>query len=359
MSQNQSEYLKPQILIENPLESVTKKPFYESQEKEMETFLNSQIPSDWNNFVHSFHSSEYEKAEIPEKASYKWTQTNKQITISFDNLPKADISIDSNSIKSEVISGNFFSNVESHEINDNEIILHVDNEWPIIISGGDDADKYSLYLMADLSMRAGRLDYYFYWITLSASKNFGPAQKSLALNFLAEQQFDQAMYWFTRLALSENEEFSRTVIAQYLFEANNENSDPFLAENLLVDLVKDGAYDALYYLGYLHLQNLPNWNNNPSLAIRYLEESCGRCNDKVAMQRLANCYRNGIGCVQDLRKSQYYMKMAEEVEKIEQAKEEKANEEESSHTASIFASIIGVAATALGGYYIFKNMSRR
>ena len=176
---------------------------------------------------------------------------------------------------------------------DNEIILHVDNEWPIIISGGDDADKYSLYLMADLSMRAGRLDYYFYWITLSASKNFGPAQKSLALNFLAEQQFDQAMYWFTRLALSENEEFSRTVIAQYLFEANNENSDPFLAENLLVDLVKDGAYDALYYLGYLHLQNLPNWNNNPSLAIRYLEESCGRCNDKVAMQRLANCYRNG------------------------------------------------------------------
>ena len=262
----ESTYLQPQLEINDSLKELTKKPFYTSQEDSFLSIIKASIPDGWDDFIHSFKKnditiSQTQLQRIQKSATYKWTCENDNITIHFNNdsqLSESDFEISTTSIRSNIISGKFLYPILSHKFINNSqnnfsIILKLDtenyecdddNDWPVLISESDDSDSFSSFLLADASMRFNEVDFFFFWGIKSASKGCALAQKSVGIMYLTLKDFDKAMYWFTNLALSNHDDFARTVLAQFLFESHDENFDPRLAENILITLAKEDIKEA-------------------------------------------------------------------------------------------------------------------
>lgn len=388
---NKSSYLQPQLEINDPLKELMKKPFYVSQEGEFRSELNDSIPDGWDEFIHevkknNINISQTQKQKIQNSATYKWKYEGGKIILQFNTENKitgSDFQIDTTSIHSNIISGIFLYPILNHSIADDsengkvKIILNLDTEkkqfddddWPVLISGGDDIDSFSSFLLADASMRLNEIDYFFYWGIKSALKGCTLAQKSLGIMYLTLKDFDKSMYWFTNLSHLNKDEFARTVLAQFLFESHDDNLDPKLAENILISLAKEGTKEALYYLGYLHLQKLDNWINDEKLAVRYLEEAAQK-GDKPSLQLLAECYSNGIGCDKDEEKAMMYAQMAnDESDENNQINKNRntgndnqqigSNDSQGFPFASALVSVAAIAGTVLMGSYIFKRIFRK
>ena len=388
---NKSSYLQPQLEINDPLKELMKKPFYVSQEGEFRSELNDSIPDGWDEFIHevkknNINISQTQKQKIQNSATYKWKYEGGKIILQFNTENKitgSDFQIDTTSIHSNIISGIFLYPILNHSIADDsengkvKIILNLDTEkkqfddddWPVLISGGDDIDSFSSFLLADASMRLNEIDYFFYWGIKSALKGCTLAQKSLGIMYLTLKDFDKSMYWFTNLSHLNKDEFARTVLAQFLFESHDDNLDPKLAENILISLAKEGTKEALYYLGYLHLQKLDNWINDEKLAVRYLEEAAQK-GDKPSLQLLAECYSNGIGCDKDEEKAMMYAQMAnDESDENNQINKNRntgndnqqigSNDSQGFPFASTLVSVAAIAGTVLMGSYIFKRIFRK
>ncbi|OHS99403.1 hypothetical protein TRFO_34122 [Tritrichomonas foetus] len=387
MSEIRSEYLKAQVPIAEPLQAVQKKPFYITQNEEFKAYAQTPVSQHWSEFIHSVKlTDDTFPSEIIPNATYTWTQEGKTIKIKLNDSLKfnldnpEEIRITETSITSPHIRGDFLFPILTSEIKENEIILIINeypntansndpiDKWPVLITGGEDPDPYSLYLLSELSKISEKAEFYYFWLIQAAEHGFELSQKSFAMNLLSGRKFEQAMYWFTRYAISTRDEFSQVVIAQYLFEAKDENTDPVLAENILINLVKEGAKDPLYYLGYLHLQKMENWNNDEKLAVKYLQESCEQNNDCLSMQLLADCYKSGLGCERDFKKGIYYEQLATKTalkEKVEEVKnevtekKEKIEEKSDIPLASFIASAVAVAGVAACGLYVFRRIFRK
>lgn len=395
---NKSSYLQPQLEINDPLNEIKKKPFFTSQEDTFYSELKASIPDGWDEFIHSFKKNEITISEtqlqkIKKAASYNWTFEGDHITIVINTdssqLSESDFEISTTSIRSKIISGKFLYPIKSHSIvkdteNNLNLILKLDTEnnecnsnddWPVLISDGDDVDSFSSFLLADSSMRLNEIDFFFYWGIKSATKGCALAQKSLGIMYLTLKDFDKAMFWFTKLSLNNQDDFGRIVLAQFLFESQDGNCDPRLAENILISLAKEDTKEAFYYLGYLHLQKMENWNNDEKLAVKYLEEAAKK-GDNPSLQLLAECYSNGIGCEKNEEKALFYTKLANDTQLINDNfnlpnenndnnnKQIQINDNENSDDqgfpiASILVSAAAIVGTALMGRYVFRRIFRK
>lgn len=391
-----SSYLQPQSEIDDPLKELTKKPFYVSEQETFRSALNETLPDGWDDFIHTlkkddFTISETQLQKIQNSATYKWTFKDNHIIINVNTskpLSEKDFEIDTTSIRSDIISGDFLYPILNSSItiepeeNKLNIILtpntenskcSSDNDWPVLISGGDNIDSFSSFLLADVSMRSNQIDFFFYWGIKSASNGCNLAQKSVGIMYLTLKDFNKSMYWFTNLSLSNKDEFARTVLAQFLFEAQDENFDPRLSENILVILARERVKEAFYYLGYLHLQKLDNWNNDEKLAVKYLEIAAKQ-GDKPSLQLLAECYSNGVGCEKDIQKGMMYSKMADDdaENEVTGSVQNNINDENNNNNnnikndedsqfpiASVVVSAFALVGTAIMGRYIFRKVFRK
>jgi hypothetical protein len=180
--------------------------------------------------------------------------------------------------------GTFYDTPTNLEISEHELNFDADRPWPVIIAIGDPPDAYSCHVLALIAIENRHTDFFEFWALKSAFQGYADAQQMFGLYRLEQGDVYAAVYWETRAKTN----FSKMVVAQFLFEATDENSDPCLAENILVDLVRNGYHEALYYLGVMHTKlEHPDFRNNHELGIRYLRESVRDAHDEYASKLLA------------------------------------------------------------------------
>lgn len=365
-----SSYLQPQVLVNNPLNELTKKPFYAKQEQAMQEILSDlTLPDDWDDFIHTVTTEQIANEVIQPNPTnpYLWKKEANKIHILINennsqHLSESDFQITSKSIHSPIISGDFLYPVSNSTVTRDGngallITLDFDSkmeqlEWPVLISGGD-ADPFSSFILAHAALSFNQYFLFFYWALKSGTSGYTPAKRSLGSAYFALKKVDESIFWFAQYAIETHDNFSQVVVSQYLIESNPPDCDPILAENILINAAKQGFQDAFYELGYLHLQKLPNWNNDEKLALQYLHESADKFKDDTAMELLARCYQTGVGCNKDLNKAEYYSKLS----KGENIKDQ--TNDHSNTIASLTVSIGAIAGTAFLGYYLFKKLFKK
>lgn len=317
-----SDYLKPQQTISLPFEIIKRKRFYREQKNIFDTISSGKPPSGWDAFI---DKNKFEKVNGIEESTYTWVQCGQTITISLASQEN-NIQITNTEIHCSSISGTWTHPIFNFTISNNkEIIINISDpssssttEWPCLIRGGDCIDATSAYYLGEISISQ---EFFHYWMIKSAQQHFKPACKSLAFSYLNEELFESSIYWFLRDCL--DDPFSRIFVGQFFMEANDDNYDPQLAENIFVQNCIDGIDSAFYYLGYMHVHKLENFIQDNELGVRYLEESIHRTDDPVAYELLSMCLANGVGCQKDLDKARYYAQKALTLKEENESEEKK------------------------------------
>lgn len=355
-----SSWLKPQLETEEPLGVLETKPFYSEQKQIHEAHKNDPVPDAWPDILASFTEpltdQDIAKATV---INYKWTQADSKVTVTFSE--SVDCEITGDHISSRLISGTFFKQPKNLIKTENSLEFDVDEYWPVIISGGSDIDGFSAFLLARLSLANDVPEFYEFWLLKSANTGFMQGQISYAWAALTVHRAEEAMYWFYRSA-ERGSEFAQIVLAQFLMEATNANRDPALAENLLVNLVKHGAGDAWYYLGYLHVSPIDGFQGNPELGVKYLQKSVEVQEDPVAMKLLGQCMVNGFGCKKDVAGGMKMIEMAAQaVPTEEQDGDEEAPKEKKQKVSwlDIGAVALATLCVATTGVLFWNNLRRK
>lgn len=331
-------------------------------------FLQAEVPEEWEEIVLVSGLGQILVEEIPDSSKpYTWTQDpeSNHITITFTE-PWIDAPIiTETTIKSDALSGQFFLPPSNLITRDNQIIeFDTTMEWPVLVSCGSEIDSYSCYLFGRLALKIGLFDeYYGFWMGKSCMMGFEPAQKEFGFMLLSQERIEEAMYWLHKCAIR-GDEFSRIVLAQFCFESDGDSHDPVLSENILIDLAVSGCASAFYFLGYLHLGDVSDFEQSPELGVEYLTVCVETSHNTDAIRLLSQCYMNGLGCTKDEAKGLALIRTLqpaeeEEEEHTEQPEEKKEIEKPKMSFADKCATVIATVCIAGTGLFFASRLFRK
>jgi hypothetical protein len=291
-----SKYCVAQKPIPEPIRCITEKPFFSAQSSRASLLFSAPVPPEWGDFLHS--CPPLEPPSPDPNTPYSWTQDihTKRVTVTFP-APLIISEITSISIVANHIEGTFYGEVSNPVIADHSIQFEASDFWPILIADGNPPDRYSAHFLALFSIVNSNEKFYRFWAVKSAHQGFSLEQQTLGMYLLQAGEVEEAVYWMSLAALA-GHQFCALVAAQYLFETTDENRDLFLAENILVELVKRGNKDALYYLGLLHTRvEGKEFQGDRRLGIQYLKKSVEEAHDDAAERLLEELESPNVGAV--------------------------------------------------------------
>lgn len=315
-----SGFLVPQEPISDPKARLTLHPIYIVQHAKFRQIVSEPIPQDVFDRVTSAVAKESlvanqdmlgetEGQEIDD--IYRWKQTGDTIRFwwekSAELAPEAPVTITSTSISSPYVSGTFYGTVIGDpELSDDgkkfEITIHVDGNWPVLIKGGDNIDQMSLFYLAGAATRLGLSDEFELLLAHAGMRGCALAASTLGYYYSQIGHNNEALYWFARFADISNQDLVLCVVARILMDTNALD-DTFLAENLLIEVAKEGQKEALMMLGQMHLDRIRGFKGDPELAAKYFQYVADNFGDSGAMISLGKLYAIGAGVDRDIKKA--------------------------------------------------------
>ena len=300
---------------------------------------------------------------------YRWTQSDDMITITYTSptdISVDDIDIEPDTIKTRTkfVNGKFWGEISDADFkvagNKATIQLKVDGQWPALIVGGD-MDPESLYQLAVIAQQFQYQDIFDRLLLRCAMQNHHFALSTLAIHFNTLEDHDSAFYFYVKYATCSHEKVPLILLSEYLLVDSTNVLSLQLAENILVQLAKEGVGVAFRYLGMLHLGESPGFNADRTLAVRYFTTASEEHHDLKSTEVLGKCYIAGIGCSPDVDKGCELLATAgltaEEI--LEQTAAQETPTDKTTHSVVDYV-ITGaiVAGAALVGLMAFKRFRR-
>lgn len=315
-----SGFLVPQEPISDPKARLTLHPIYIVQHAKFKQIVSEPIPQDVFDRVTDAVAKkalvanqdmlgETEGQEIDD--IYRWKQTGDTIRFwwekSAELAPEATVTITSTSISSPYVSGTFYGTVIGDpELSDDgkkfEITIHVDGTWPVLIKGGDNIDQMSLFYLAGAATRLELSDEFELLLAHAGMRGCALAASTLGYYYSQIGRNNEALYWFARFADISDQDLVLCVVARILMDTNALD-DTFLAENLLIEVAKEGQKEAFMMLGQMHLDRIRGFKGDPELAAKYFQYVADNFGDSGAMISLGKLYAIGAGVDRDTKKA--------------------------------------------------------
>ena len=376
MADVKSDYLVPQVVIDDidgALKSLDRfkvkdKTFREEDEKPVPDEYFSRLRESLKQLPpHSVSQNMYPDGVLYQ--GYAWTQTDDMITITYTSptdISADDIKIEGDTIntRTKFVNGKFWGDVLDCDIkvagNKATIQLRVDGKWPALIVGGD-MDPESLYQLAVIAQQFQYQDIFDRLLLHCAMQYHNFALSTLAIHFNTLEDHEAAFYFYVLYATHSHELVPLILLSEYLLVDSTNILCLQLAENILVQLAKQGVGVAFRYLGMLHLGESPGFNADRTLAVRYFTTAGEEHHDLKSIEVLGKCYIAGIGCSPDVEKGCALLEVAgltaEEI--LEQTSAHETPTDKSPHSVVDYV-ITGaiVASAAVLGLMAFKRFRR-
>lgn len=373
-----STFLKPQTMIEDVKSTLTMHPMYVVQHRAFCREAQKEIPHE----VFDHLIQELEKSGLlidqevlgPDaiediKETYTWKQKEDTIIISWlksaEVKKDVEIQITNNNIESGLVCGDLYGTVIDDPVVDDDgtrvqVTLTVaESKWPILIKGGKNIDRASLFYFAACASKVENMD--FFETLLIHAADMGSVLATSTLGYFCTQMKKNAesFYHFVKFSFQIDQDDILLIIARILMYSRD-GHDLALAENVLIVAANGGSKDAFFMLGQLHLTKARGFKSDPELATQYFEYGIEHFQDKNCMRALGKLYAIGVGVESNPKKAVSLLKASgmttEEIKETgDQALVQVALHDEPESDivdATIATAILGVVA--VGCYYGIK-----
>jgi len=226
---------------------------------------------------------------LDKKASYKWNQQDGLVTVIIIN-PESEITADEDGIDSLNIKGKWWGKAKDVQISKFEgfieISFYADEEWPVVIKGGN-TDPLSAYYLANIALSIGLSEFAEYWLQVSSMGNSHSGMFSYAMLLMDKEKHTEAIHWHSRCIMNFGDHQAGYCLAYLLHKGNSEIKDGPLAEYILCRLCTEKFPDAFTQLALLYINGFEGVRKDKEKAHSLLSIASLIYNDERATDLLS------------------------------------------------------------------------